>query len=85
MTQNQDARDARIADQAYALWEAEGKPDGQAQNHWDRARQFIMEQDALYGTPRQADDDTRSSASDGSWPQGDAEFPPRQGPNREVS
>ena len=31
----------RIRDRAYLLWEAEGKPDGRADEHWHRARELI--------------------------------------------
>jgi hypothetical protein len=30
-----------IALRAYALWEAEGRPEGQAEDHWRRARREI--------------------------------------------
>jgi hypothetical protein len=31
----------RIRDRAYLLWEAEGKPDGRADEYWHRARELI--------------------------------------------
>lgn len=34
-------RDAIIRDTAYALWEAEGKPDGRSQQHWFMAEQQV--------------------------------------------
>jgi hypothetical protein len=30
--------EARISQQAYILWEADGQPDGQHLEHWERAR-----------------------------------------------
>jgi hypothetical protein len=31
----------RIRDRAYLLWEAEGKPDGRADEYWHRAHELI--------------------------------------------
>jgi hypothetical protein len=31
------SKDQIIRDTAYAIWEAEGRPDGQADDHWTRA------------------------------------------------
>jgi len=75
MSQNQDTHDARIADKAYALWEADGKPEGQSQNHWELARQFIMEQDARSG----------GSAAMPNSENSDANAPRPKSLNREIS
>lgn len=32
-----------IRERAYAIWEAEGRPDGRAFDHWDRASREIFE------------------------------------------
>ncbi|BAK65710.1 hypothetical protein SLG_10350 [Sphingobium sp. SYK-6] len=34
-------RDQTIKDRAYAIWEAEGRPDGRSQDHWLRAEQEL--------------------------------------------
>jgi Protein of unknown function (DUF2934) len=31
----------RVLERAYALWEAEGKPDGRADEYWHRARELV--------------------------------------------
>ena len=31
----------RIRERAYLLWEAEGRPDGRADEYWHRARELI--------------------------------------------
>ena len=33
----QDDREARIRERAHAIWEAEGRPEGQERAHWERA------------------------------------------------
>ena len=43
-----DANVQRIRDRAYALWEQEGRPSGQAERHWTQAVAEIAAQDA-YG------------------------------------
>jgi hypothetical protein len=34
---NRTPRESRIAERAYALWEAEGRPEGRDKEHWSRA------------------------------------------------
>lgn len=34
----------RIRDRAYALWEAEGHPDGRDREHWARAERELTEE-----------------------------------------
>jgi hypothetical protein len=36
-----DARHQQIAERAHAIWDDEGRPDGQAEAHWKRAEQEI--------------------------------------------
>jgi Protein of unknown function (DUF2934) len=46
-----DEEDA-IRQKAYFIWEAEGRPDGRALDHWDRASstmQFVDEEKVLDG------------------------------------
>jgi hypothetical protein len=37
--------DERIRQRAYQLWEAEGRPEGRANDHWYRARERVVEED----------------------------------------
>jgi hypothetical protein len=39
-------RDERIRQRAYRLWEEAGRPEGAAQDHWDRAAQDLDREDA---------------------------------------
>jgi hypothetical protein len=38
------SREQLIRETAYAIWEAEGQPEGQDQDHWTRAEQLAKEQ-----------------------------------------
>jgi hypothetical protein len=40
---NQDL-EARIREQAYALWEKDGCPEGRAEEYWEQARRVITEE-----------------------------------------
>jgi hypothetical protein len=39
-------REARIRERAYLLWEEDGRPDGQAAEFWERARELIGMEDS---------------------------------------
>ena len=39
-------REERIRQRAYRLWEEAGRPEGTAQEHWDRAAQDLDREDA---------------------------------------
>jgi hypothetical protein len=39
-------REDRIRQRAHEIWEREGRPDGQAQGHWERAAQDLDREDA---------------------------------------
>jgi hypothetical protein len=41
MSDDREAREQRIRERAYALWEAEGRQEGVHEDHWHRARQEI--------------------------------------------
>jgi hypothetical protein len=44
------ARQQRIRERAYALWEADGRPEGRDLEYWERARELIgMEEHAQAG------------------------------------
>jgi hypothetical protein len=56
-------RQKRIEERAYALWEAEGRPHGKHEDHWQRATQEIAaEEAAVTGTKRALKRITRSAA-----------------------
>jgi hypothetical protein len=38
--------ETRIRNRAYAIWQEEGRPDGKADEHWEKARRFVEEEDA---------------------------------------
>ena len=35
----------RIREKAYALWDKDGRPEGRADEYWERARRFIEAED----------------------------------------
>jgi hypothetical protein len=39
-------REERIRQRAHEIWEQEGRPEGQAQTHWERAAQELDREDA---------------------------------------
>ncbi|HEV7323328.1 MAG TPA: DUF2934 domain-containing protein [Ensifer sp.] len=39
--QNEDEKYERIRQRAYAIWESEGRPEGQDKRHWEQARHEI--------------------------------------------
>ena len=44
--QEEQDRDARIRRRAHEMWEAEGRPEGQADRHWSRAAEDLDREDA---------------------------------------
>ncbi|HZS63152.1 MAG TPA: DUF2934 domain-containing protein [Xanthobacteraceae bacterium] len=40
-----DAHDERVKQRAYQLWEEEGRPDGRAESHWEKARELVAIED----------------------------------------
>ena len=42
----------KIRERAYALWEEAGRPEGQEQDFWDRARELVAQEDNLDMTIR---------------------------------
>jgi hypothetical protein len=44
--QNEDSahREQRIRDRAKTMWEAEGSPDGKAEEYWHRAQELIEDE-----------------------------------------
>ena len=54
-SQEEQDRDARIRRRAHDLWEAEGRPEDQADRHWSRAAEDLDREDAAIqreGDPR---------------------------------
>ena len=41
-----DDREKRVREIAYFIWEQEGRPEGQADRHWQAAREIVESQDA---------------------------------------
>ncbi len=41
---NDEQREQRIRERAYSLWEGAGSPEGQADEHWHRARTLIEDE-----------------------------------------
>ena len=51
-----DDRESRIRERAHAIWEAEGRPDGQDEVHWKRAAAEIDAEDGAQDIePRKPD------------------------------
>ena len=44
--QEEQDREARIRRRAHEIWEAEGRPEGQADRHWSRAAEDLDREDA---------------------------------------
>ena len=40
-----DDRKERIRQRAYAIWESEGRPEGEDRRHWERAERELAERD----------------------------------------
>ena len=41
----------RVRQLAYSIWEAEGRPEGQQQRHWDRALKIVAAEQAAGNDP----------------------------------
>jgi hypothetical protein len=41
MSASNEDFEQRVRERAYALWEAEGQPEGRAEEFWDRARREL--------------------------------------------
>ena len=37
-------REQRIRERAYSMWEADGRPDGRAEQYWNRAQELIEDE-----------------------------------------
>jgi hypothetical protein len=42
------AREQRVRERAYQLWEEAGKPEGEELDHWSRATEAVAVEDAQY-------------------------------------
>jgi Protein of unknown function (DUF2934) len=40
-------REERIREKAHALWDQEGRPDGQHSRHWEDAEKLVNEADSI--------------------------------------
>ncbi len=45
-------RETRIRELAYSLWEKEGRPEGRAEEYWERARRVIEAEEGLLESDR---------------------------------
>ncbi len=45
MSEAEQDLERRIRERAYALWEEDGRPEGRADEYWERARRFIAAED----------------------------------------
>jgi hypothetical protein len=45
MSSSNEDREQRIRERAYSLWEEEGRPEGRAEEFWERARGLIEAED----------------------------------------
>ena len=61
-------REDRIRQRAHEMWEAEGRPEGQADRHWSRAAEDLDREDAA--TQREGN----AGENPGVRPKGDADF-----------
>lgn len=41
MSDTEQKREQLMRERAYALWDAEGRPDGKAEEYWEMARQEV--------------------------------------------
>ncbi|NOG69047.1 DUF2934 domain-containing protein [Roseicella sp. DB1501] len=55
MSDTEQDLERRIRERAYALWEEDGRPDGRADEYWERARRFIEAEDDPKGPDMVAD------------------------------
>ena len=62
----------KIRDRAHQLWEAEGHPEGRADEHWQEARRQVMADEGL-GEP--ATEGHRSAQADDDMPEPQPEIP----------
>jgi hypothetical protein len=42
-----DTMEQRIRDRAHKIWEEEGRPEGRAETHWERARPLVASESGL--------------------------------------
>ena len=45
MSSSNEDREQRIRERAYSLWDGEGRPEGRADEFWERARALIEAED----------------------------------------
>lgn len=94
MAQQSEDTERRIREHAYRLWEAEGRPEGRAEAHWEQARELaaIEENQHAATKPRPAGTRTKRAQpveppealeNQGDFPgladQGEESRPPRRG------
>lgn len=65
------AQDQRIREQAYALWEKEGRPEGRDVEFWERARAMVETEGKQVERPDAGSDLETDEASKESFPASD--------------
>ncbi|KSV85785.1 DUF2934 domain-containing protein [Sinorhizobium sp. GL28] len=69
-----DDREELIRRRAYAIWESEGRPEGQDERHWEQASRELAERERPHPT-QEADDDTGTIVAPSTAPHGKAGRP----------
>ncbi|MBK5570885.1 MAG: DUF2934 domain-containing protein [Ensifer sp. SSB1] len=67
-----DERQELIRRRAYAIWESEGRPEGQDQRHWEQACRELAEREHPHPTDQAADDQTGTLVAPSTAPHGKA-------------
>ena len=61
--QTNPAREQRVRERAYHLWEADGKPYGRDVEYWGRAREQIAQEESADSNPSSAPDPVRKNGA----------------------
>lgn len=59
--------ESEVREHAYKIWEAEGRPDGRAEEHWERAQQALGGKET---SPKSKADKAEKGAEGGKKPGG---------------
>jgi hypothetical protein len=62
--------ESEIRERSYQIWQNEGRPEGQAWDHWLRAEAELREKEAPEGSPPQQGGKTGTKAEGGKGPNG---------------
>jgi Protein of unknown function (DUF2934) len=73
--QTNPAREQRVRELAYHLWEADGKPYGRDVEYWERAREQIAQEERAGSAPSSAPDPVRKNGAAAGVQEEPEEFP----------